>query len=100
MTEEVPARVRVLWEAARITCGDRNATYGSPVDNMAATAALWSAFLGVPVTGAQVAVCMSLLKIARLKTSPAHEDSHVDGACYLAIACECAKAAQDDVPAA
>ncbi len=85
-----PDRASVLRRAERLTCGDRNTSYGAPTANMADTAALWSAFLGTPVTGAQVAVCMALVKVARLRASPDHFDSHVDAAAYMAIAYECA----------
>lgn len=90
LAQQVPPRANVLRRAEALTCGARDASYGSPVGNMADTAALWSAFLGVPITGAQVAVCMALVKVARLRTSPAHMDSHDDAAAYLAIAYECA----------
>ncbi len=84
-----PDRAAILRRAEHLTCGDRNASYGAPTANMADTAALWSAFLGTPVTGAQVAVCMALVKVARLRASPDHFDSHVDAAAYMAIAYEC-----------
>lgn len=86
----VPPRASVLNRARDLTCGPREQSYGSPVDNMSDTAALWSAYLGAPVTAQQVAVCMALVKIARLRTSPAHMDSHDDAAAYIAIAYECA----------
>lgn len=90
-----PDRAAVLRRAEHLTCGDRNASYGAPTANMADTAALWSAFLGTPVTGAQVAVCMALVKVARLRASPDHFDSHVDAAAYLAIAYECTVSRED-----
>ncbi len=90
-----PDRAAVLRRAEHLTCGDRNASYGAPTVNMADTAALWSAFLGTPVTGAQVAVCMALVKAARLRASPDHFDSHVDAAAYMAIAYECAASRED-----
>ena len=94
LAQQVPPRANVLRRAEALTCGPRNEAYGGPVGNMADTAALWSAFLGVPVTGQQVAVCMALVKIARLRTSPDHMDSHDDAAAYIAIAYECADAAK------
>lgn len=88
--QQVPPRANVLRRAEALTCGPREATYGSMVDNMEKTAALWSAYLGVPITGAQVAICMALVKVARLRTSPTHMDSHDDAAAYIAMAYECA----------
>lgn len=90
-----PPRAGVLRRAEQLTCGPRNRSYGSPVGNMAETAKLWSAFLGVEITGAQVATCMALVKIARLRTSPDHMDSHDDAAAYMAIAYECAVSASE-----
>lgn len=84
-----PVRARVLQRAEALTCGPRSETYGSPAENMEATARLWSAFLGCEISGAQVAVCQALLKIARLKTTPDHQDSHDDAAAYMAISYEC-----------
>lgn len=89
LAASLPERAGVLRRAEALTCGPRNAAYGGPVGNMSDTAALWSAFLGVPVSASQVAVCMALLKIARLRTSPDHMDSHDDAAAYLAMAYEC-----------
>lgn len=47
----------------------RMETYGSPVPVFRLTADLWSAFLGVPVTDADVAELMVLHKIAREKNA-------------------------------
>jgi len=93
-----PERVGVLRRAEALTCGPRNASYGSPVQNMQDTADLWSVVLGVPVTAQQVAICMSLVKVARLVKTPDHQDSHDDAAAYMAIAYECAVAKKDAPP--
>ena len=50
---------------ARATIQDRGLDYGHPSDNMQRTAALWSAYLEVPINDYQVAMCMALVKIAR-----------------------------------
>jgi hypothetical protein len=86
----VPPRAECLRRAEALTCGPRVADYGDPVINLSRVAAMWSAYLGHPITGQQVAVCLALLKIARLRASPDHQDSHDDAAAYLAIAWECA----------
>jgi hypothetical protein len=94
--EALPERVACLRRAEALTTGPRNATYGTPTANMADIAALWSTFLGQPVTGQQVAVCMALVKIARLRASPDHQDSHDDAAAYMAIAWEAVVHARQD----
>ena len=72
----------ILYEADKLTSGDRGRDYGHPLDDYTRTAALWSAYLGLTVTAEQAQVCMMLVKISRLKNSPAHHDSLVDIAGY------------------
>lgn len=55
----------VLQEAQRLTHGDRNASYGHPLDDYTRTAKLWSAILGVDVSAEQAALCMCAVKISR-----------------------------------
>lgn len=80
----------ILERAIQATCGERDATYGDPADCFAAIALLWSDYLERPISPRDVAVCLGLLKVARIKASPDHEDNYVDGAAYLAIAGELA----------
>ena len=82
-------RIDVLKSAADITSGDRNASYGDPYENHLRIAKVWSVILGFDVSPAQVALCMAGMKLARLAYDPAHVDSNIDGAAYLAIASEC-----------
>ena len=70
---------------ARAIIQDRGMDYGHPSDNMARTAALWSAYLEMPVTDYQVAMCMALVKIAR-SMETAKTDTYIDLAAYVAIA--------------
>ncbi len=65
---------------------ERESDYGDVRENHERIAALWSAYLGYPVTAHQVAMCMSLLKISRLKNTPTHSDSYEDLSGYLYIA--------------
>jgi hypothetical protein len=81
-------RGEILDEAKRLTHGDRNKNYGKPLTNHARIAGLWSIFLETEVTPAQVAICMGLVKVARLIESPDHLDSFVDLAAYASIAGE------------
>jgi hypothetical protein len=76
---------RDFLNKARTTIEDRGMYYGHPSDNMQRTAALWSAFLEMPVTDYQVATCMALVKIAR-SMETAKVDTYIDAAAYLAIA--------------
>jgi hypothetical protein len=70
---------------ARATIQDRGLDYGHPSDNMQRTAALWSAYLEMPITDYQVAVCMALVKIAR-SMETAKSDTYIDLVSYCAIA--------------
>ena len=64
--------------ARKIVQGDRQRAYGSPERSQERIAALWGAYLGVPVKSTDVCNMMCLLKLARLKNTPDHEDSKVD----------------------
>jgi hypothetical protein len=69
---------------ARATIQDRGMDYGHPTDNMSRTASLWSAYLEMPITDYQVAMCLALVKIARsMETSKV--DNYIDGSAYFAI---------------
>jgi hypothetical protein len=70
---------------ARATIQDRGLDYGHPSDNMQRTASLWSAYLEMPITDYQVAVCMALVKIAR-SMETAKSDTYIDLVSYCAIA--------------
>ena len=83
-------RGEILDEAKRLTHGDRNKNYGNPLTNHARIAGLWSIFLETEVTPAQAAMCLALVKVARLIETPDHLDSFVDGAAYFGIAGEIA----------
>lgn len=74
----------VLATAKTYICGAREQTYGSAKDNFGRIAALWSAYLPVEVTPADVACMMILLKMSRLSTTPDHMDSWIDIAGYAA----------------
>ena len=65
-------------KAEKIVFGDREQTYGDPGKNLRMIAGMWSAYLGIGITPEQVCDMMVQLKIARLKSSPDHEDSKVD----------------------
>lgn len=94
-TQEVTPRGAVLREAEKLITGDRNKTYGSPVENFDVTAALWTQQLGHKLkagesfTATDVALLMIQLKMARLRTSPGTRDHYVDISGYAACGWEC-----------
>lgn len=80
----------VLSEAQRIVDGQRQGDYGSPEDNFARIAAMWSVLLGVEISPRKVALCMIALKLAR-DTHQAKRDNLVDIAGYAQCAHTCGK---------
>jgi hypothetical protein len=84
-------RGKILDEAKRLTQSDRQNTYGDPLINHQRIADLWSVYLGNKVTPSQVALCLCLVKIARLMETENHLDSFIDLAAYAAIAGEVSK---------
>lgn len=83
-------REKVLRDAMSVVCQDRETKYGSPEDNFECIAKLWSVYKGVEFSPLDVAMMMDLLKIARIKTGTATEDSFVDLAGYAACGAEIA----------
>lgn len=81
-------RQEILNEASRLTHGDREKNYGSALTNHTRIAGLWSVFLETEITPAQVAICMGLVKVARLIETPDHLDSFIDLAAYASISGE------------
>ena len=73
-------REKVLAEAKRCVCGQREQDYGTPERSFDRIAALWSVYMGTEFTATNVAIMMALLKIARIAENPQHMDSWVDGA--------------------
>ena len=79
---------KILDEAKRLTATDRQDIYGDPYINHKRIADLWSVYLEKEISASQVALCLCLVKIARLIETPDHEDSFVDLAAYASIAGE------------
>jgi len=83
----IPISAELLEEAKKLVETDRHEDYGDKLLNHQNIAKLWSAFLDVEISPHDVAICMGLVKIARLKH--AHKkDSYLDLAAYAAIAGE------------
>ena len=83
-------RATCLKKADECVNGKREQDYGSPESNFLKIADLWSAYYGAPFSANDVAMLMALLKIARIQTGTATEDSFVDLAGYAACGCEIA----------
>lgn len=83
-------RAEMLDAAKTIVTKDRQADHGKPEDSFADIRGLWSAYLDRELTSADVANMMILLKIARAKTNPKHQDNWVDMAGYASCGCEIA----------
>jgi hypothetical protein len=82
-------RGEILQEAARLTAKDRQNIYGDPRTNHCRIADLWTTYLEHEITPQQVAICMALVKVARLMETETL-DSFVDLAAYASIAGEIA----------
>ena len=83
-------RESILDTAKQMVCGHREQDYGSPENNFARIASLWSVYLDAPITPVDVAMMMALLKIARIKSGTGTADSFVDLAGYAACGGEIA----------
>lgn len=102
----VHERAKILDEAAKIICSDRNDEYGEPEDNFEVIGKLWSAFLTarcapvgteIEMGPAEVAEMMALFKIGRLASAYCPKrDSFVDCAGYIACAGEIALRGEED----
>lgn len=98
MEQPKPIRQNILETAANLTNGDRNKSYGEPIDNMEVFAKLVGAYLtckketdggaDLRVDEVDAAVIMVLSKIGRIAMNRGHADNYVDGAAYMAIAGE------------
>ena len=74
--------------ADKLVSGDRAQEYGDKKTMHDNIARLGSAYLNTDVTGHDVALMMTLLKMARTKAGNVTEDTYVDMAAYSAIAGE------------
>lgn len=90
-------REETLDRAKAVVTGERESTYGGPEDSFRLIANLWEPYIMSKCASSGVLVCiepedvailLALLKIARLASSPAHEDSWVDLAGYAACGAE------------
>ena len=91
-------RKECLDKAAGCVLTDRNNEYGKPEDCFGVIANFWSVYLGRKVYPADVAMMMSLLKIARIKANRGYADGYVDLAGYAACGAECASRIPSPAP--
>lgn len=88
--EAPKTRADILDAAKQCVCTDRDQQYGSPEDNFKTIAKMWSAYFTakfgheVEIDPHDVAVAMSMLKIARIATGKPKADNWIDGTGYLA----------------
>lgn len=73
---------------ACVTAGRTNTV--PPENSFQCIANLWAAYKGIKFSAIDVSMMMALLKIARIKTGTATEDSFVDLAGYAACGAEIA----------
>lgn len=100
---EVNNRTDVLEEAITLINGERNSTYGDPLDDFHTTATFWQVYLSRTITARgnldikphDVAIMMTLLKTARISWSPAKRDHWADLAGYCGCGWDCV-VRQDD----
>ena len=83
-------RAEILDEAKKCVCEDRESQYGSPEDSFSIIAGFWSVYLEYAISPVDVAIMMSLLKIARIATGRFKADSYIDACGYIACAGEIA----------
>jgi hypothetical protein len=88
-------RTEILETANEYITRDRAATHGDAEENFSQIAAAWTWWLNDrldhPISGYDVAMMMTLFKLARAKGNPTNPENPIDGCGYLAIAGEIAR---------
>lgn len=90
-------RTDILNEALTLINGDRNNTYGDPLDDFQTTANFWQIYIQRTINARgeldlrphDVAVMMDLLKIARISWTPEKRDHWADLAGYAGCGWDC-----------
>lgn len=94
---ELNNRTDILTEANNLVNGERNSSYGDPLDDFSTTASFWQTYLSrtmdargeLKIEPHDVAIMMSLLKVARMSWSPDKRDHWADLAGYTACGWDC-----------
>jgi hypothetical protein len=95
MTTGAAARSHVLQTAERLVNNERNTQYDEPSADFARTAAMWTAYFGIPIAMHDVAAAIAMLKLSRIRHNPDHLDNWVDLAGYAACGADVAGAVKD-----
>lgn len=90
-------RTDILQEAIHLINGERNSSYGDPLDDFRTTASLWQTYLSRTVSARgrlvvephDVAILMAMLKMARISWSPEKRDHWADLAGYTGCGWDC-----------
>lgn len=88
---DLPERVTILFDAAVLTMGDRQKTYGDFTDNMTFLGQGLESLFGRAVSAHNAALTMLVSKLSRIRATypdSVHRDNYVDGVNYLAAAYE------------
>lgn len=89
-------RTTTLENASKLINQDRAVDYGDARSNFSTIASFWSTYLGKEISAVDVAMMMTLLKVARAKVSPRKQDSYDDMAGYAALGAELAIGAENN----
>jgi len=85
-------RKKILAEAEKCVCSDREMDCGTHEDSFYKISKLWNAYLGDNVTDEHdVAMMMALVKVGRIASGEVNQDTYVDMAGYAALAGELAQ---------
>jgi hypothetical protein len=85
-------RAEILDTAKEYITKDRQEAHGDAESNFKHISEYWSVYLGVTVNPHDVAVMMTLLKIARIDSNPGNADNWIDACGYMACGGEIAVA--------
>lgn len=85
-------RAEILDTAKTYVTKDRAATHGDAEKSFSLIATYWSAHLDANLTATDVAVMMTLFKLARAKNNIGNAENWIDGCGYLACGGEIATA--------
>jgi len=77
-------RSEILDTAKQYVTKQREKEHGEMEANFEMIGELWGIYLGHHIDTSDVAVMMTLLKIARIKSNPSNSDSWIDSCGYMA----------------
>ena len=77
--------IPIFLNLVQVTIDQRGRDYGTPAENLKSISTLWSMHLEFDITEYDVAIMMTMLKLARNANEP-KDDNLLDAAAYLALA--------------